>query len=274
MPSPSRALVKAPSKEVLDALAIYFPADEGFTNISLPRISFVSQDVVEETGTGRSKQIKVVVPGGTFYQEKQEVDENGKPVLNDEGKPSWIKTEIGDAIDLQVIFQRKQLKYFDQPSKSFVSSNVFDDNEEIVKLYANKAEIASGTPAELKKSYEFEDKRTNKVKSALEDNRVLYVLFEGELHQLNLRGTSMYAWLTYARSVRPSPPAVITHIESEYKESGSINWNQMVFTALRDATAEEAQKAAEDMRELIATIEERKSRDAAKAQSDKDFAKA
>lgn len=260
------ALMKAPSPEVLAALAQQFPIEEGYTNVPLSRISFVSQDVTKETGIGRTKKIEVIVPAGTFYQEVQteEVDpETGKPV--------WDKVELGSEIEFQVFFQRKQLKYFDAATTSFVSSNVYDDENEEVTLFANKTEIARGTPAELKKAYEAVDKRTGKVKSDLRDNRVLYALFEGEPHQLNIGGTSMYAWLDYAKKARPSVPAVITGVTSEPREQGSTKWNCMVFSVARTASPEEAQKALDTMGEFVEALNERKARFAQKDAADKEF---
>lgn len=264
----STALAKPPSEEMLAALAAYFPAEEGYQSVSLPRIRFVSQDITEDVKNPRTgkKEIKLLVAAGTFFQETQtdEVDE-------ETGRPKWDSKEIGESIDLQIVFKRNQLKYFDEATKSYVSSNVFDHPDEIVTLYANKSEIAKGNPADLKKEYEAEDKRTGKVKSLLEDHRVLYVLYEGVLHQMNLRGGNMYAWKDYQKKTRPSVPAVITHIESEPKENGTNKWNGMIFSIDRMATADEVKLAAEAIKDIMESIVQRKTRADQNAATDREF---
>lgn len=263
------SVAKAPSEEVLAALANSFPVDEGFQSTPMPRISFVSQDITEETGVGRNKQIKVIVPAGTFFREVQseETDADGKPV--------WEKEELGDEIDLHIVYQRKQLKHYEAATNSFASSNIYDDDGEEVILFQNKTEIARGLPADLKQDYMTKDDRSGKEKSSLEDNRVLYALLEVDgkwvLHQLNTRGTSMYAWMNYARATRPSVPAVITTVSSEPRENGSTKWNCMKFVAARTATAEETERAQEQMAELIQAINDRKERAQAKKDSDEEF---
>lgn len=223
----SKELATQPSEASMQALRNSFPQDPGFTRVMLPRITFKSQDVTE----GKGKAMKVVMEAGTFIEERETEDSD-----EETGKKIWDKTELGQEIEGIIIFQRKQLRYFDETTEEFTSSPVFDDENEIIPLFCNKAEIAKGTPSELKKKYEYTNK-DGKLRSKLEENRILYVLMNDELFQLNLRGSSMYSFLAYAR--KTLVPSVVTTMNSEAKEKGSIEWNQMTFTPKRSLTQEE-----------------------------------
>jgi len=255
----SKELMTAPSAETMQALAQAFPQDPGFTRVLLPRLTFVSQDKTE----GKGKNMKVIMEAGTFLEERETEE------LNAEGKKVWSKTEIGSEIEGIILFQRKQLRYFDESTEEYTSSPVYDGDDEIVPLFTNKKEIARGTPAELKAKYQYTDK-DDKVKSRLEENRILYILVNGELHQLNLRGSSMYAFLGYARKTQVN--AFVTVMNSEAKEKGSIEWNQMTFTPKRPITADEATVVLENVAAIKDSILQEKAYFNAQASKvEKDF---
>ena len=246
MNTKSKAVAVTPSDASLAALRNSFPQDPGFTRVMLPRITFKSQDVTE----GKGKAMKVVTEAGTFIEEREtdDVDEVTQ-------KKVWDKKELGSEIEGIILFQRKQLRYFDETTEEFTSSPVYDTEDEVVRLFCNKAEVAKGTPAELKAKYEYTTKE-GKTKSKLEDNRILYILKDDELFQLNLRGSSMYAFLTYARKVLV--PAVVTTMNSEAKEKGTIAWNQMTFTAKRQLTQDEIDDVLIKISEIQQSIAEEK----------------
>ena len=203
--------------QMLAELNELYPKEQGnYQRISLPRIGFASQDVIE--GIGKAK--KVTVEAGTFFIERQteEVDAEGKKI--------WEKTEIGKSLTGIILYHRYQLSYYDEETEKYSSTPVYDSQDEILPLFCDKKQIAKGTPAELKKLYKFVDK-DGKEKSRLKDNRIVYVLYENELYQLNLHGSSMYSFLKYVRTV--NPPTVITEFGSEFQEKGKIQWNMMTF---------------------------------------------
>ena len=242
------------SEESLAMLQESYPLEQSSSRIMLPRIKMVSQDATEEVKnpkTGR-KEIKIITEAGTFFLEKEtnEVDE-------ETGKKVWDSKELGNSIEGVILFQRKQLKMYDETTEEYTSSNVYDNDDEEVILWCNKSEVGRGTPKELKAEYQYTDKRDNKVKSKLEENRILYILHEGEVYQMNLRGSSMYSFLTYAR--KTLPPSVITVFSSEPKEKGSINWNQMTFTPKRKLTQSEALDVIEKVKEIKAIVSLEKS---------------
>jgi hypothetical protein len=242
----TKELATQPTEASMQALRNEFPQDLGFNRIMLPRLTFKSQDVTE----GKGKAMKVVMEAGTFIEERETDDED-----EETGKKIWEKKELGSEIEGIIIFQRKQLRYFDESTEEFTSSPIFDDENEVVPLFCNKAEIAKGTPAELKKNYEFTG-TDGKVRSKLEENRILYVLMGDEMYQLNLRGSSMYSFLAYAR--KTLVPSVLTTMNSEPKEKGSIAWNQMTFTAKRSLTQAEIDTVLEKIGEIKAAIAEEK----------------
>lgn len=253
------ALAKPISEAKLAALREDFPTEVGFERILLPRIAFKSQDVTE----GKGKAMKVIMEGGTFLEERQGEEEDPET-----GKKPWTSEELGQEIEGVIVFQRKQLRYFDE-SGSVTSSPIYDNDEEVIPLFADKAEIDRGTPAELKAKYPGVTQK-GKPKSLLEDNRILYVLKDGELFQMSLRGSSMYSYMTYARKVRPAVPAVLTVFNSEPKENGSVAWNQMTFLAKRPLSEKEADEVLEKQQELKDSISAEKAFYAAQQPAEKD----
>jgi hypothetical protein len=135
-------------------------------------------------------------------------------------------------------------------------------------LFRNKQEIARGTPAELKALPEFEIVKDGKTKSSLEENRILYVLFNGEIYQMNLRGSSMFSFMTYAR--KSNPPASVTRLSSESKEKGEVAWNQMMFETVRPITAKEAETVIEELQNIKEGVAEERSFFASKSEAQKE----
>lgn len=227
--------------QVLAQLASSFPVETGRISIRLPRLGMFSQDVRE----GKGKAMKVVSEAGTFYKdiESDEVDENGKKV--------WSKEELGKSIEVIIVYYRKQLKHYDRSTEKFTSSPVYDEDTEVVPLFCDKKEVARGTPEELKEKYSFVDK-DGKKKSDLKDQRVLYVLYKDELYQLNLGGSSMYSYLTYARKV--SPITVVTSLNSVSEEKGEIAWNKMTFTNMGQINGEQVRLVQESLAKIKTAI--------------------
>lgn len=244
------------SKEIAvvdqDQLAVLrqnYPVEPGFTRALLPRISMVSQDKTEVTGKGKDKKVKVTDAAGTFYIERQtdETDEFGKKI--------WSKEELGESFNGIIVYRRKQLRYYDEGTQMYTSSPIYDEDTEIVPLFCDKKEVARGTPATLKAGYQFTD-TNGKVKSKLEENRILYVLYGDELFQLNLRGSSMWSFLAYARKVLP--PSVVTTFSSEAMEKGDIEWNKMTFQVLSSLAGDEIDEVLAKIADIKQTIAEEK----------------
>ena len=244
-----------PSEEALAALRNSFPVEQGFTRIMLPRLTFKSQNVTE----GKGKNMQVVIEAGSFLEERETEE------VNDDGKKVWSKTDLGTEIEGTVVFQRKQLRYFDEATEEFVSSPIYDNDDEIVPLFRNKKEEHRGTPAELKALFQYTAK-DGKVKTNLEDNRVLFILKDGELFQLNLRGSSMYSFMKFTRDMKNTPiPSLFLKFNSQPMEKGSIEWNQMTFTPVRNLSAEEVTVVLNHINEIREGIAQEKAYFAAQA---------
>jgi hypothetical protein len=239
-------LANVADQETLALLQESYPVEQTTNRIQLPRLGMYSQDKTEESKNPKTgkKEIKILAEAGTFYTENQtdEEDENGKRI--------WAKTDIGTSIEGVILYQRKQLSYYDEATEEYTSSPVYDTDEEIVPLWCNKKEIARGTPKELKAMYEYV--ADGKTKSKLKDNRILYVEYNGEVYQMNLHGSSMYSFLTYSRSLLA--PSVVTAMSSEAKEKGTIAWNQMSFSPVRKLTQQEAMDVLAKVQDIRMTV--------------------
>lgn len=227
------------------------PQEQGFTRISLPRLGMYSQDKFE----GKGKSAVLVKEAGMFYTEVP-------PATKEE---EWTKVEIGNTMDGVVLYHRKQLSYYDNATEKYTSSPIYDTPEDVIPLFLDGKEVQRGTPAELKAKYAYTDPDDGKVKSKLEDMRVLYILKDGQVYQMSLRGSSMWSFSKYAKSCLVS--SVLTRFNSESKENGSIAWNQMTFDALREITPEEASVVIDNLQKITASIAEEKAYFASLAQN-------
>lgn len=235
------------SEDIMQELKESFPIDPSASRIFLPRISMRSQDKTE----GKGKAMKVTEEAGIFKTEVQTED-----IDEETGKKLWLKEEIGMFFEGVILYQRKQLKYYDEATEKYTSSPVYDDDNEVIPLFTDKKEVARGISADLKKDYQYADKTDGKIKSKLEDNRILYVLYKGEMWQMNLRGSSMWSFRTYVKSTNPS--TVITKCGSESKEKGTIAWNQMTFKPVRSLNAKEAEDVLARVRDIQENIRKEK----------------
>lgn len=226
------------------------PQEQGFTRIQLPRLGMYSQDKFE----GKGKSAVLVKEAGMFYTELP-------PATKED---EWTKQELGNTIEGIVLYHRKQLSYYDEATQKYTSSPVYDTAEDVVPLFLDKKEIHRGTPAELRAKYAYTDSKDGKVKSNLEEVRVLYILKDEQVYQMTIRGSSMWAFSTYAKSCLVS--SVLTKFNSESKENGSIAWNQMTFDAVREITPEEATLVIDNLQKITTAIAEEKAYFASLAQ--------
>lgn len=226
------------------------PQEQGFTRIQLPRLGMYSQDKFE----GKGKSAVLVKEAGMFYLELPPETKDG----------DWKKMEIGTSMEGIVLYHRKQLSYYDNATEKYTSSPIYDTPEDIVPLFMDGKEVHRGTTAELKAKYAYTDPDDGKVKSKLEDMRVLYILKDGQVYQMTLRGSSMWAFSKYAKSCLVS--SVLTKFNSEAKENGSIAWNQMTFDAVREITPEEANIVIDNLQKITTSIADEKAYFASLAQ--------
>lgn len=232
-------LVSTLSEEARALANASFPKDPGYARVSIPRINFVSQDKTETVVNPKTKkkEVKLVAEAGTFSRSVP------TDVINeDTGKKEWEQQEIGIAMQAIVIFARKQLRHYD--GASWINSSMYDDESDIIPLFKDGAEIARGTAKELQAMPEFDGTdRAGKPKSKLEENKVIFLMFKLDedsdyaLHQLTVRGSSMFSFKDYTKKVTPS--TVLTEMSSVGEKNGAIEWNKITFKAVRELSQDE-----------------------------------
>src|ERR1035437_8395312 len=104
MNTKTTAVAEVATDEQIAELNSGFPVEAGFSRVLLPRLGMISQDKME----GKGKLMKVVAEAGTFFTDvpTEEVDEDGKK--------TWNKVELGKEMEGIIIFQRKQLRMYDE----------------------------------------------------------------------------------------------------------------------------------------------------------------
>jgi hypothetical protein len=248
----TKAVTTEASAEALAALAAMFPQGDTFNRAQFPKLTFTSQAKLDDDG----ETIKIKAGTYAIEQASDEVDEEGKKV--------WERTELGKTIEGHIIFQRKRLQYWDADANAFVSSPMYDNDNDVIPLFKAGQFMAEGTPAELKAMFpvtkKYKDKKTGEEKeyqgSLLKDASVLYILIGEKLVELTLTGTSRKSWLSYYKST--SVPTTITELSSSKQEVGATKWNQVELKAVRVPSSEEVSLAAQTIAELTEGIQAEK----------------
>jgi hypothetical protein len=225
----------------------YLPKENTFIRKTFPRISFTSQDKTE----GKGKTMKVVEEAGTFFLEKP-TDET-----DDKNKKIWSHVEIGKSLEGIIFFTRKKLSYYDQPNNAFISSSYFDQDTDEIVLWSAGKQIAKGTKAQLQAPYMFK-KEDGKASCKLAENKVLYVLYQGEVYELTVKGTSMYSYSSYYKECNGEPNKNLTLMTPEDCENGSISWSKIIYKRVRQLTQDEWDTTRELAKEMIEGIAEEK----------------
>lgn len=222
--------IKTLSAEELEVLNSSYPVSEESNKLTLPRFGLLSKDIVEETGKGKAKTIKVLESAGTFYTEKDQGE------TNDEGKKVWTKEFIGEDAEVIIAFERKQLRKFDASLKKFISSSVYDNKDQIIPLYLDKQIIKKGTPEQLQSLYPALTAKGKK-SSDLKEETLLFVIYKGELYQCTLSQSSKWSFKDYKKGLNPS--TVLTKLSSVEETFGTNTYRKMTFTNVRNITADE-----------------------------------
>jgi hypothetical protein len=211
------------------ALAQNIPVEPGYQEVQFPRINFLSKDITEKVKNKKSgkTEINIICEAGTFILE----------VYNKEAK-EFEKSELGKTIDVEFAYERKQLKFYDKDANTYVSSPIYDTDEDVIPLFKQKKVIARGTATQLRNKVEFiEIGADGKKKFKLEEQKVLFVRYEGEVHQLTIRGSSSWNFSKYKKEVNIA--TVVTTLDSEEAQTGDNNYNKMTFTIARELSTAE-----------------------------------
>ncbi len=267
----TKSVQKAPSEETLAFLNNSFPVDDRRSGrLTLPRLTMLSKDLTEKVKDPKTKKqvINLIQPAGTFYIERQgeeevEIERNGKKV---KVKP-FVKDffEGVETIDAIIYFQRKQLRFFDEGTNKWISSPIYDTADQVVPLWMDGKEIHRGTPEQLRSLY---PKLTAKGKpsSKLNEEAILYIIYEGEAYQMNISQSSKWEFSDYKKAHHVA--SVVTTIGSSSEKNGSNEYSKMTFEEARSITADEAELAVEKVKEVMASIESDKAFFSAKETED------
>ena len=234
------------SGSALEALKNAYPQnkEDSYERTILPQIRFKSKAVLDEDGE------KVVMKAGTFVlvTRSEEKDEHDKY--------TYEETVIGTDLTVDVLYERYRLSYYDSAKKAYVSSPVFDDKDQVVKLFSGGKEYASGTVAELQAMPEFTIEEDGKKKCKLQLQKVLYMVYNGELHEMTLSFSNGFAWRKYKQE--NMVPLVHTVFDSKKTEHGGNKYNELTYTVGGYLTEEEALENLTLVNEIKSGIEAEK----------------
>lgn len=242
-----------------------YPVSEESNRLTLPRFGMLSKDIIETSGTGKAKKIKILEAAGTFFTESDEGE------VNDEGKKVWTKKFLdGKTVDVIIAFHRRQLRKFDSSLEKFISSPIFDNADQVIPLFLDKQQIHKGTQAQLQALYPALTQK-GKPTSDLKEETILYVILDGVLYQSNISQSSKWEFKTYAKSVNPS--TVITTISSIEDTFGENTFCKMTFKTNRLIDSDEFETVNENQTLLKETVESDKRfyLGDGKSEADKDF---
>jgi hypothetical protein len=210
------------SEEQLAILNENFPQSDESNKVNYPKFGMLSKDLVEESGTGKNKKIEVIQAAGTFYTEKDlgETDAEGRKI--------WTKNFIdSETVDGIIPFYRYQLKKFDASLNKFISSPIYDSEDQVLSLFLDKQVIKKGTEKELQSLYPALTAK-GKPTSDLKKYTIIYFIYEGETYQFNLAISSGWNFSTYKKSINPS--TVITTLGSIEDTFGTNTYRKVTFT--------------------------------------------
>ncbi len=225
------------NEEHLALLNENYPVSGDDSRPSLPRFGMLSKDIVEVTGSGKTKKVNIIQASGTFYTEsdKGETDETGKKV--------WTKEFIdAESLDVNIVYHRYQLRKYDSSLEKFISSPIYDNAEQVLPLYLDKQVIKRGTEADLQKLYPALTQK-GKPTSDLKKECILYVIYNGELHQFNISQSSKWEFMSYKKKVNPS--TVVTTLSSVEETFGDNTYRKTMFTSKRPITNDEVATVVE-----------------------------
>ena len=253
------------TEEQIAELNAAYPISEESNRLTLPRLGMLSKDLTESSGSGKTKKITVIQAAGTFYTEsdKGEVDEDGKKV--------WTKEFIeGEDINVNIVYHRRQLRMYDSSLEKFYSTPIFDNGDQVVPLYLDRQVVLTGTQAELQSKFPaltLKGKKTSKLK----EDTILFVIYDGVLHQMNLSQSSKYEFKNFAKSINPS--TVLTTLGSVEATFGDNTFRKLTFKSAGLINRDQFEAVKENQMILKATVEADQKFYLAAGTPDKDFDK-
>lgn len=243
----NKKITKAITKEQIALLNESFPVSGETNRVSLPRFGMLSKDIISETGSGKNKKITVEQAGGTFYTESDEGE------ISDEGKRVWTKHFLdGETQDVIICYHRRQLRMYDSSLEKFYSTPVFDNASQVLPLYLDKQVVKQGTQKELQDMFPALTLK-GKPSSKLKEETILYVIYEGVLHQMNLSQSSKWSFKDYSKNVNPS--TVITTLGTSEETFGTNTYRKLTFANKCLIDADQFELVSDSQSTLKAVVE-------------------
>jgi len=241
-------MTKKITEEQLAILNDAFPVASESSRPSYPRFGMLSKDITEVSGTGKNKKVEVLQAAGSFYTEKDEGEVN-----EETGKKVWTKSFIdGETVDVIITFHRRQLRMYDSSLEKFYSTPVYDNASQVLPLYLDKQVVMKGTQAELQAKFPTLTLK-GKPSSKLKEETILYVIYEGEMYQMNLSQSSKWSFKDYSRNINPS--ACITNLGSVEDTFGDNTFSKVTFTKGRMIDGDEFETVSEGQASLKEIVE-------------------
>lgn len=225
-----------------------FPVATESARQSLPRFGMLSKDITEVSGTGKNKKVEIVESAGTFFTEKDEGD-----IDPETGKKIWTKKFIaGESVEVIIAFHRRQLRMYDASLEKFYSTPIYDNKDQILPLYLDKQVVKKGNQAELQSMFPTLTLK-GKPSSKLKEETILYVIYEGEMYQMNLSQSSKWTFKDYAKQGNPS--LTITTLGSIEDTFGDNTFSKVTFTKGRMINGDEFEIVSSGQTALKETVE-------------------
>jgi hypothetical protein len=129
---------------------------------------------------------------------------------------------------------------------------VYDNKEQVLPLYLDKQVVMKGTQAELQSKFPTLTLK-GKPSSKLKEETILYVVYEGELYQMNLSQSSKWTFKDYAKQGNPS--TCVTILGSIEDTFGDNTFSKVTFTKDRMITGDEFETVNESQTALKEVVE-------------------
>jgi hypothetical protein len=161
------------------------------------------------------------------------------------------ETPITDPVEITVLKRRKALSAWTSNDSHF--TNEYNNTNQKVSLYKNLegtvTHEATDTPGELRAKY-----------PTLKTKEVVYCLFNGAVHKLDIKGTSLRDWWDFSKKLNEEDKhsfQIVTGISSvAVKEKGKIPYYKMVFENKGESDLDALEEPMKEVAEGTGKVDE------------------
>ena len=226
------------SQDQIQELKLQQPIENSYQKMHFPELGMLSQDETEESGTGKAKKIEVINAAGEFFiKTKEEVIEDGKT------KNVYSNKYFdGETLEGIIVYHRKMLKMWDAGNKVFITTPIFDDENEIIPLFSSGKKYTKdgmevkGNIKQLQSLFPAVSAKGTPT-SKLKQITILYVLMDDKMYQMELSASSTWLFSDYKRN--NVVPAVVTSIGSLEDTQGVVVYRKCTFKSIGSISTEQ-----------------------------------